>query len=423
MSLPAGLMLLWDYTNGSLPPGFEDVSGTYNGYFRGVQVAGYEATGLGNATHKHTVSEQHNLVDDHGDVGHTHTGSLASSTMTECDLGTEGTAGEAHTHTLTTESNSAYDSGMYTATVPVDNGPPGLAFSLIRNVSSPRIPAEALVLATASIGTGFAQKSISDAFLVIDEDAEGGAVGASSHDDVLSVHVHDTEHTHDCSASDYEDPSDYGYMHSGYTSPSTDVSHTHTIYPSSIDAATPGHSTAQQDTPSTTNANMYSKMAYMLWRATVATVAKDKIIAFWDSKVSGPVPSGWNIASFNDGWYVCLSDTGTGLPDAASDSHGSVTIKHTSGVSAHAHTNSASIWDANASVGASNNDHTAKASGSHPSMTINEAAAATPGQVEETAYTTTDGSNTGYPLDPPSFQLLLLIKVGDDAIPQVVVAG
>jgi hypothetical protein len=330
MSVPAGLIFIWNSTNATIPANWERETKLDAQFIKGTaDTVDPDVTG-GAATHTHT-SAAHTHVD-----AHTHTITINACTQGGIDTGNGSSYSRVnHTHTASCGTISGGGLSSVTSTYSaISNNPPYYQVIFIKPVDGAQtgIPNNACALIdNPSIPTGWTEVTdCRDKFLRgAATDGNSGGIGGSV------TNVHDLTHTHVVAAHDHANttsgtPSSTGGASGSDGNACSSAGHTHTIdvaAQTSTISGTPSLTTTETVEP------VY-KTLIIIQNGTGANNLPIGIVGMWLG-ILADIPTGWSEVTGMRGKYL----KGSSAPTTVGETGGANTHTHAS--QAHIHTASA----------------------------------------------------------------------------------
>lgn len=331
-TIPAGLILAWPGTVGSLPAGWNRVTELDGRFPRGATGTGAPTTNGGAATHTHTTPNHTHALPNHSHSLGGSTGSAASTINNTDSSGTQfRQPAPIHTHSRPGSTSSA-GAGTSGATSPLTTAADNIPLS--RNVIWARtdgfqvgFPIGILGFSTETISGWTADAASSGRFLRGAATGGNGGVnsGNTSHNHQVSAHTHTGfNHGHSLGATGQSTPINSIESDAGNNSTQWLPQHTH---PMTVASANTGSTnTGGTSTTSTTSVEPPHRRLRTL-RNTIGGM-QTRIIGLYTGAVSGMDPN------------LTLCNGVNGTPDMRSffvRDIGSNAVNSTGGTSTHTH--------------------------------------------------------------------------------------
>ena len=334
--VPAGIIVGWPGTEGTIPSGWQRVGSSLDTYFLKGTTSDPSAVAGGASTHTHT-SPTHTHT-----MGHTHTGTTgaASGTVTAQSSG-QATA-DGHTHAITTAANSGSNNTQSASLGTASNNPSYTEVIWIQSLGTAEIPDTAVAFfnSDSSSFPSSWSRVYGGTYL---KGAAGGSGGGGTGG--LNSHNHtDSGHTHTEAAHTHTGTTDATTSYAGRTATGTTQAtqtHTHTISGGSTTATEA--SDASGTVGSTTSEPPYYTLN-IIQNGTGGGSTPTEIIAAWTGLIAD-IPSGWVLCDSTSGCpnlnnYFIKGATGDGqlgtTGGGTTHSH-STGNTHTHAIQSHTH--------------------------------------------------------------------------------------
>lgn len=357
MAIPAGVIIGWPSTAGTIPAGWTRVTSLDGRYLKGVpnNFTNPGTTG-GASTHSHTTtSHTHSLNHSHTTPAET----LAGSTDKLIQLGTfEVASHDAHEHSLPDTSSTTVNSASSSpSTATAVNDPVNALEIWIQSDGSPeRIPANATVFYNGTtVPAGFTAGS-ADSFLKGAAAAgDGGAnsAGSTSHSHTVNSHTHSgTSHTHTIADTGAANQSVLSFTAGGGPGiEMPDIGHTHSVAVNSNSAASLNSAAGGTSGASSAALPPYYKLS-IIRNGGAPQPVPSRTVAAWLGGLSS-IPSGWRLCDGTNGTPNLLGKyirgavtTGEhGTTGGSTGSHAHTAPTHTHSTSSHNHTTNIAAAD------------------------------------------------------------------------------